>query len=147
MNKPNHKTIFIIDPVRGERIHLAKFIKHECFMVLTFTAIQDCFKMMRHLTPDLIVYALRKKGPDIKKLQNIKRKYKKLDLILSLTTEVPEINTAELQESGFTSIFKASTQEKIREISHELLSPETLPRRSETPHPVPFYIAENPTLN
>ncbi len=144
MGKLDHKTVFIVDSIKSDRIQLAKFIKHESFTLMSFTDLNDCFKMFNLLSPDLIVYALRKKKPDIKKLQTLKRKFKKLHFILILTKETPEINLLTFKEDGFTSIHKAATKEKVRETAYELLSPEELPRRVETPHPVPFYIAENP---
>ena len=144
VRKVDHKTVFIVDALKSDRIQLAKFIKHESFTLMSFTALNDCFKMFNLLSPDLIVYALRKKKADIKKLQTLKRKFKKIHFILVLTKETPEVNLLNLKEDGFASIHKAATKEKVREIAYELLSPEELPRRAETPHPVPFYIAENP---
>ena len=145
--KERFKIVFVVDPVRGDRIHMAKFIKHESFFVMSFTNIQDCFKSIHELQPDLIVHALRKQPQDLKKLQNIKRKFKKINFVLYLTNEVPEVNAAELQETGFTSIYKAATQEKAREIIHELLSPNTLPRRVESPHPVPYQLGSMTPMN
>jgi len=136
----DHRTIFIIDPVRSERIQLAKFLKHECFTILTFTALPDCFKVVHQVSPHLIVYALRKKGADLKALQNIKRRHKALNFILYLSKDVPDVDLAQLQEEGFASIHKAAGQDKIREITYELISPAGLPRRPETPHPVPLTI-------
>ena len=141
VGKLDHKTVFIVDPVKSDRIHLAKFIKHESFALMSFMALGDCFKMINLMSPQMIVYALRKKKTDIKKLQNLKRNFKKLHFILILTKETPEINLASFKDDGFTSIHKASTKEKVREIAYELLSPEEMPRRAETPHPVPFYVA------
>ena len=141
------KVIFIVDPVRSDRIYMAKFIKHESFLVMSFNNIQDCFKSAHQIQPDLVVHTLRKKPQDLKKLQNIKRKFKKVSFILYLTKEVPEVNSTEFQETGFTSIYKAATQEKVREIIHEILSPNTLPRRAESPHPVPYKIADMTSMN
>ena len=141
MERLDHKNVFIVDYVKGDRIHLAKFIKHESFTLMSFSGLTDCFKMLNVLFPDLIVYTLRKKRDDIKKLQALKRKFKKIHFILFLTKETPEINLLNLKESGFISIHKVATKEKVREIAYELLSPEKLPRRIEKPHPVPFYIA------
>ena len=126
---------------------MAKFIKHESFLVMSFTNIQDCFKGANQLQPDLIILTLRKQPQDLKQLQNIKRKFKKTKFILHLTKDVPEINAFDLQQEGFTSIYKAATQEKVREIIHELLSPNNLPRRAETPHPVPYHITSVTTMN
>ena len=135
------RTIFVVDSIRSDRIYMAKFIKHESFLVMSFINIHDCFKSAHQLEPDLIIHALRKQPQDLKKLQNIRRKFKKINLIIYLTKEVPEVNSTELQEVGFTSIYKTTTQEKTREIIHELLAPNNLPRREESPHPVPYHIA------
>ena len=116
-------------------------------MLMSFTGIQDCFKNNNPLHPDLIIFTLRNKIQDLKKLKNIKQKFKRIGAILQLTKEVLDINTSELQEQGFISIYKASTPEKIREIAYELLSPETLPRRKETPHPAPYHIANVSSMN
>ena len=59
------KTVFVIDPIRSDRIYLAKFIKHEGFMVMSFTSIQDCFKNNNPLNPDLIIFTLRKKMQEL----------------------------------------------------------------------------------
>ena len=145
INKPNktdldHRTIFIIDPVRSERIQLAKFLKHECFTVITFTALLDCFKIVNQISPHLIIYALRKKGGDLKSLQNIKRRHKSFNFILYLSRDVNEVDLAQLQGEGFSSVYKAATQDKIKDITYELIPPTGLPRRPEIPHPVPLTI-------
>ena len=141
----DHRTIFIIDPVRSERIQLAKFLKHECFTVLTFITLPDCFKVTVQISPHLIVYALRKKGSDLKALQNLKRRHKSLNFILYLSKDVNDVDLPELQREGFPSIQKAATQEKIKEITYEMIPPTELPRRPETPHPVPLSIDINLT--
>ena len=41
-NNPDFKSIFIIDPVKGERLHLAKLLKQEKFLMMTFERIGDC---------------------------------------------------------------------------------------------------------
>lgn len=143
----DHRTIFIIDPVRSERIQLAKFLKHECFTVLTFTALPDCFKVVTQVSPHLIIFALRKKGLDLKTLQNIKRRHKSLNFILYLSKEVNDVDFEQLKGDGFSSVHKAATQDKIKEITYELIPPVGLPRRLETPHPVPLTIDIAPPSN
>ncbi|MEC7641045.1 MAG: hypothetical protein VYC17_02715, partial [Nitrospinota bacterium] len=119
---------------------MAKFLKHECFTILTFTALPDCFKVVTQVSPHLIVYALRKKGSDLKTLQNIKRRHKTIDFILYLSKDVSDVDLVQLQGEGFSSVYKAATQDKIKEITYELIPPAGLPRRPETPHPVPLTI-------
>jgi len=140
----NYKTIFIVDPVRGERIQLCKFIKQEFFTIMSFIAVGDCFKQTQLAHCDLVIYVLRRGKSEVKNLFNIKKKYKNLNFIIVTTSDVPEVNLLELQENGFTNVQKASTNEKIRELALYLLAPEGLPPRTETPHPVPIGIELGP---
>lgn len=136
--KLKHKTIFIVDPVKNERIHLAKFLKHELFTILAFVSVPDCFKQAQLIGSDLIVFVVRKDKSELKHLLNIKKKYKKKYIILYLTPEAPDVNLADLREQGFPFVHKANSQEKVREITLGLLAPDGLPPRTETPHPVPI---------
>lgn len=133
-----YKTIFIVDTVRGERIQLAKFLSEEILTVMTFVSIHDCFKRPDLIRCDLIVFAPRKDKNEIKHLFNIKKKYRQIPLILSLNNDFPDINLTEMSDGGFTSPYKASSNEKVREIMLGLLTPEGLPARTEVPHPVPI---------
>ncbi|MFQ5449363.1 MAG: hypothetical protein ACE5E9_01970 [Nitrospinaceae bacterium] len=139
-----YKTIFIVDPVRSERIQLSKFIKQEFFTVMSFVAVADCFKHSQTIRGDLVIYVLRKNKTEIKHLLNIKKKYKKLNFILLKTPDSPEANLADMQDKGFPLIFKAGSLEKVREITLNLLAPDGLPPRTETPHPVPIGIDLGP---
>ncbi len=134
----SYKTIFIVDPIRGERIQLAKFLSEEIFTLFTFVSINDCFKRPDLITCDLIVFVPRKDKNEVKHLFNIKKKFRQIPLIFLLTNDVPDINLTEVSENGFASPFKASTNEKVREIMLGLLAPEGLPSRTEVPHPVPI---------
>ena len=69
----NYKTVFIADPVRSERIRLAKFLSEEIITVVTFLSINDCFKRPDLINCDLIVFVLRKDKNEIKHLFNIKK--------------------------------------------------------------------------
>ena len=139
-----YKTLFIVDPIRGDRIQLAKFIKQEFFTVMSFVSIADCFKQSQLVHCDLVIFVLKKDKNEIKHLLNIKKKYKKLNFILMVTENSPEANMAKLKESGFTSIQKANSNEKLRELALGMLAPEGLPPRTETPHPVPIGIELGP---
>ena len=139
-----YKTIFIVDPIRGERIQLSKFIKQEFFTLMSFVAIQDCFKQSQLAHCDLLIFVPRPGKSEIKHLMNIKNKYKSLNFILMVTDDSQEANLAKLKESGFTKIQKATSNEKLRELTLGLLAPEGLPPRTETPHPVPIGIELGP---
>ena len=134
----SYKTVFIVDPVRGERIQMAKFLSEEIITVMTFIAINDCFKRPDLIRCDLIVFAPRRDKNEIKHLFNVKKKYRQIPIILSLNNDFPDINLTELSENGFASPHKASNNEKVREIMLGLLAPEGLPSRTEVPHPVPI---------
>ena len=134
----SYKTVFIVDPVRGERIQMAKFLSEEIITVMTFIAINDCFKRPDLIRCDLIVFAPRRDKNEIKHLFNVKKKYRQIPIILSLNNDFPDINLTELLENGFASPYKASNNEKVREIMLGLLAPEGLPSRTEVPHPVPI---------
>ncbi len=136
----NYKTIFIVDPVRSDRIQLSKFLKQEFFTIMSFVSITDCFKQSQFIRCDLVIYVLRKGKSEPKHLMNIKKKLKKLDFILFLTPDFPEVNLAPLQENGFEALHKVNNQEKAREITLGLLAPDGIPERTQVPHPVPIGI-------
>jgi hypothetical protein len=134
----DYKTIFIVDPIRGERIHLAKFLSEEIFTVMTFISPNDLFKKPDLICCDLIVFVPRKEKNEIKHLMNLKKKFRQIPLIFILNEDFPDINLAEITESGFPHVYKAANNEKVREILLGILAQEGLPPRSEIPHPVPL---------
>ncbi len=135
-----YKTIFIVDPVRSDRIQLCKFLKQEFFTIMSFVSINDCFKQTQLVRCDLVIYVLRKGKSEPKHLMNIKKKLKKLDFILFMTPDFPEVNLAPLQANGFEALHKVNNQEKAREITLGLLAPDGIPERTQVPHPVPIGI-------
>lgn len=132
-----YKTIFIIDPLKSDRLHLAKFIKQENFTIMGFTNITDCVKKSTLISGNLIIYVLRKGRTEIKTLIN-RAKDKAVPYILVTTKEIQEVDLDELRGEGFTSLYKAQTQEKVREVAYGLLAPEGLKPRAEKPHPIPI---------
>ena len=134
----DYKTIFIVDPIRSERIQLAKFLSEEVFTVMTFISPNDCFKKPELINCDLIVFVPRKEKNEIKHLMNLKKKFRKIPLIFILNDDFPDINLAEITANGFPNVYKASNNEKVREILLGLLAEEGLPPRTEVPHPVPI---------
>ena len=133
-----YKTIFIVDPIRGERIQMAKFLSEEVITVMTFVSINDCFKRPDLIHCNLIIFVPRKDKNEIKHLFNIKKKYRQIPIIILLNNDCPDINLTELSENGFAFPHKALNNEKVREIMLGLLAPEGLPARTEVPHPVPI---------
>ncbi len=138
MKNEGYKTIFIVDPVKNERIQLSKFIKHDKFTLAAYVSIVDCFKRDAVLFPDLIIFVPRAGKSEIKHLMNIKRKHKSIPVIILANSECEEVSLTTLQESGFRDAHKAGNSEKVREIAYEILAPEGLLLREETPHPVPI---------
>lgn len=134
----NYKTLYIVDPVRSERIQLAKFLKQDSFTLMTFLSLPDCFRAIGQMPCDMIIYVLRKNKTELSKLFHIKDKHKKIHYLLYVTPDYPEVNLAQLGEKGFNSVYKVNNHEKAREITLELLAPDGIQKRPETPHPVPL---------
>ena len=134
----DYKTIFIVDPIRSERIPLAKFLSEEIFTIMTFISPNNCFKKPELIHCDLMVFVPRKEKNEIKHLLNTKKKFRQIPLIFLLTEDFPDINLAEITENGFSNVYKAANNEKVREIMLGLLAEEGLPPRTEVPHPVPI---------
>ncbi|MBI4389615.1 MAG: hypothetical protein HY580_05490 [Nitrospinae bacterium] len=141
-----YKTLFIVDPAKSERIQLAKFVKHEKFTVLTFVALADCFKRVGILNPDLIVYVLRKGKTETQHMSVVKDKHKNVPFILVTTPDTLDVNLVQLKDKGFAAVHKAGNNEKVREIVIELLAPDGLAPRTETPHPVPHGFQPLPSV-
>ena len=133
----DYKTIFIVDPIKSDRIQLAKFIKQENFTVMGFVGLQQAFKQ-KNLQSHLIIYVLRTGKSDLKALRKVGRKDRAIPCIVVSGEDTPEVNLGELEELGFQSVFKAANPEKVREITYGLLAPDGLAPRTETPHPVPI---------
>ena len=134
----NYKTLFIVDPIRSERIPLAKFLSEEIITIMTFVSPNDCFKKPNLIHCDLMVFVPRKEKNEIKHLMNIKKKFRRIPLIFLLSDDCPDISLSEIRVNGFPNVYKASNNEKVREIMLGLLAEEGLPPRTVVPHPVPI---------
>ena len=134
----DYKTIYIVDPVRSDRIQMAKFLSEEVFTIMTFVSPSDCFKRSDLINCNLMVFVPRKEKNEIKHLMNIKKRFRKTPVIFLLNDDAPDINLKEITESGFPNVYKANNNEKVREIMLGLLAEEGLPPRTEVPHPVPI---------
>ena len=133
-----YKTIYIIDPVKGERLSLAKFIMQDSFTIMSFVSVSDCFKKNHALFCDLVIVVVRRNKFEPGALEKIRDKYKKAMFILFNMPDSPEINLEELEAAGFKSIFTANSKERVKEIAYGYLAPNGLITRPETPHPVPL---------
>ena len=134
----DYKTIFIVDPIRSERIPLAKFLSEEIFTIMTFISPNNCFKKPELIHCDLMVFVPRKEKNEIKHLMKTKKKFRQIPLIFLLTEDFPDINLAEITANGFSNVYKAANNEKVREIMLGLLAEEGMPTRTEVPPPVPI---------
>ena len=132
-----YKNIFIVDPVKNERLQMAKFIMQENFTIVVFTNIADCVKRSGLLKASLVIYVLRKGKTEVSHLVKHTAD-KKVPHIVLVTPEIPEVNLEMLREKGFESVQKAGNQEKVREITYGLLAPEGLVPRTEQAHPIPI---------
>ena len=126
------KSVFIVDPIKGERLHLAKLLKQEKFLMMTFERIGDCLKRNNSIKPDLVIFVLRKDKNEPSQLKNIKQYFKNLHFIILMTSEISELNIDELKESGFTSIYKANNQDMVKNFIYTVM-PECQVTHSEEP--------------
>ena len=126
------KSVFIVDPIKGERLHLAKLLKQEKFLMMTFESIGDCLKQNNSIKPDLVIFVLRKDKNEPSQLKNIKKYFKNLHFIILVTSEVSELNIDKLKESGFTSIYKANNQDMVKNLIYTVM-PECQVTHAEEP--------------
>ena len=126
------KSVFLIDPIKGERLHLAKLLKQEKILMMTFERIGDCLKQNNSIKPDLVIFVLRKDKNEPSQLKNIKKYFKNLHFIILMTSEVSELNIDELKESGFTSIYKANNQDMVKNFIYTVM-PERQVTHTEEP--------------
>ena len=129
---PGFKSIFIVDPIKGERLHLAKLLKQEKLLMMTFERLEDCLKQNNSIRPDLVVYVLRKDKNEPNQLKNIKKYFKNLHFVILMTSEVSELDIEELKASGFTSIHKANNQDMAKNFIYTLM-PECQVTHTEEP--------------
>ncbi len=115
------KSVFIVDPIKGERLHLAKLLKQEKFLMMTFERIEDCLKKNNSIKPDIVIFVLRKNKNEPNQLKSIKKYFKNIHFIILMTSEVSELSIYELKESGFTSIYKANNQDMVKNFIYTLM--------------------------
>ena len=129
----NFKSVFIVDPVKGERLHLAKLLKQEKLFMMTFVNLIDCFKHNNPIKPNLVIYVLREGKSELTHMKSIKKHFKHLHFILLPTSDVSETNIDELKESGFTSVKKAVNQDMVKELIYTMMPECQITKVEESP--------------
>ena len=119
----DYKTIFIVDPIKGERIQLAKFLKQEIITISGFVKLTDCFKKNNPLRCDVVVYVLRSGRAELKELNKINHREKNIPFVIMTDPNAPEIDLDEWKKKGFKSIDVAFNKENVKEITYNIISP------------------------
>lgn len=135
----DYKTVFIVDPVKGERRQFAKFLKQEKITVAGFVKLTDCFKKNNLLKCDVVIYVLRRGKTELKALHEINPREKNIPFVIVGDPDEPDIQLDEWKQKGFKSIDLALSKEKAKEITYNLISPEgPVPeRKPQQPAPIP----------
>jgi DNA-binding NtrC family response regulator len=120
----NYKTVFIVDPVKGERLQLAKFLKQEKITIATFVKLTDCFKKGNPLKCDAVIYVLRPGRAELKVLHKVNQREKNIPFVIVSSLDAPEIKLDEWKKKGFKSIDLAFSKEKTKEITYNIISPD-----------------------
>ena len=119
----DYKTIFIVDPIKGERIQLAKFLKQEIITISGFVKLTDCFKKNNPLRCDVVVYVLRSGRAELKELNKVNHREKNIPFVIMTSADAPEIDLDEWKKKGFKSIDVAFNKENVKEITYNIISP------------------------
>ena len=91
----DYKTIFIVDPIKGERLQLAKFLKQEKITISGFVKLTDCFKKNNPLRCDVVVYVLRTGRAELKELNKVNHREKNIPFVILTGSDAPEIELNE----------------------------------------------------
>jgi len=120
----DYKTVFIVDPVKGERIQLAKLLKQEKITISGFVKLTDCFKKNNPLKCDVVIYVLRPGRAELKELNKVNPREKNIPFVLMTVPDAPGIDLDEWKKKGYKSIDLATNKEKVKEITYHILSPD-----------------------
>ena len=120
----DYKTVFIVDPIKGERIQLAKLLKQEKITISGFVKLTDCFKKNNPLKCDVVIYVLRPGRAELKELNKVNHREKDIPFVIMTSPDAPEIELDEWKKKGFKSIDLATNKEKVKEITYHLISPD-----------------------
>ena len=103
----NYKTVFIVDPVKGERLQLAKLLKKN-----------------NPLRCDVVIFVLRPGRAELKELHKVNHREKNIPFVIVTDPNAAEIKLDEWKKKGFKSIDLASNKEKAKEITYNIISPD-----------------------
>ncbi len=120
----DYKTIFIVDPIKGERIQLAKLLKQEKITIAGFVKLTDCFKKSNPLQCDCVIYVLRPGRAELKALNNVSHREKNIPFVIVTGSDAPKIELDEWKKKGFKSIDLALSKESVKEITYNIISPD-----------------------
>ena len=120
----DYKTVFIVDPVRGERLQLAKFLKQEKITIATFVKLTDCFTKNNLLKCDVVLYVLRRVKTELNALHKMTPREKNIPFVIVGDLDAPDIPLDEWQQKGSKSIDLSLSTAKTKEITYNLISPE-----------------------
>ena len=119
----DYKTLFIVDPIKGERLQLAKFLKQEIITISGFVKLTDCFKKNNPLRCDCVIYVLRPGRAELKELNKVNHREKNIPFVIMTGLDKSEIDLDEWKKKGFKSIDLASSKENVKEIAYNIISP------------------------
>lgn len=120
----DYKTVFIVDPIKGERIQLAKFLKQEVITISGFVKLTDCFKKNNPLKCDVVIYVLRPGRAELRELHKVNHREKNIPFVLVTDPNAKAIDLDEWKKKGFKSINVATSKEKAKEITYNIISPD-----------------------
>ncbi len=120
----DYKTVFIVDPIKGERIQLAKLLKQEKITIAGFVKLTDCFKKNNPLRCDVVIYVLRTGRAELKELNKVNHREKNIPFVIVTGPDAPEIKLDEWKKKGFKSIDLAINKENAKEITYNIISPD-----------------------
>ncbi len=120
----DYKTVFIVDPVKGERLQLAKLLKQEKITIAGFVKLTDCFKKTNPLRCDVVIFVMRPGRAELKELNKVNPREKNIPFVIMTDPNASEIQLDEWKKKGFKSIDLASNKERAKEITYNLISPD-----------------------
>lgn len=120
----DYKTLFIVDPIKGERIQFAKLLKQEKITISGFVKLTDCFKKNNPLKCDVVIFVLRPGRAELKELNKVNHREKNIPFVIVTDPNASAIELDEWKKKGFKSITVAPGREKAKEIAYHIISPD-----------------------
>ena len=120
----DYKTLFIVDPIKGERMQFAKLLKQEKITISGFVKLTDCFKKNNPLKCDVVLFVVRPGRAELKELNKVNHREKNIPFVIVTDPNAVEIDLNEWKKKGFKSIVQASNKEKAKEITYHIISPD-----------------------